>query len=457
VISKILLVDDDPSMQQLFDGLLPRDKIDLHTAANLAEAQQEYSAADFNLVILDQRLPDGNGLDFFKEIRAQRPQQVAILVTGHADVRDAVHAMREGLFDYLTKPFKSLDELNAVIDRGLEMDRAYRQINDLQSLLQARPGYPVIIGRSAAIHQLLQQAQRVSRLETTVLIEGESGTGKELIARQIHMWSSRAKGPFVGLNCSGLSESLLEATLFGYEKPAFTSAAEVTPGNFEEANGGTLVLDEICELSPKLQSSLLRVLQDRISARLGSVTQRTSDFRLLCTSSTSVEDEVKAGRFRSDLGYRINVNRLRVPPLRKRREDIVPLALFFLETFNSKFNKAAGPFTPETLAAMEEAQWPGNVRELQHAVERAVVTNARGPIVVADLGLAKVGRARQIAVDALAQPLPLQEAKELFEREYFINLLHAAGGNVSNAAKLSGISRNSLYRYLKQLGIVPKS
>ena len=454
MISKILLVDDDPYTQQLFEGLLQCDGIDLHKAANLADAQQEFNAGDFNLIILDQLLPDGNGLDYFKEMRAQRPQQVAILVTGHADVRDAVRAMREGLFDYLTKPFKSLDELNAVIDRGLEMDRAYRQINDLQSLLHARLGYPVILGRSAAMHRLLEQAQRVSRLETTVLIEGESGAGKELIARQIHMWSSRAKGPFVGLNCSGLSESLLEATLFGYEKPAFTSTAEVTPGNFEEANGGTLVLDEICELSQKLQSSLLRVLQDRISARLGSVTQRTSDFRLICTSSTSVEDEVKTGRFRSDLGYRINVNRLRVPPLQQRREDIVPLALFFLETFNSKFNKTAGPFTPETLTAMEEAQWPGNVRELQHAIELAVVTNARGPIIVADLGLTNARRSRQIAVDMLAEPLSLRQAKELFEREYFTNLLHVTGGNVSNAAKLAGISRKSFYRYLTKIKIV---
>jgi two-component system response regulator HydG len=335
------------------------------------------------------------------------------------------------------------------------MDRAYREINDLQAILQASPGRPLIIGRSAAMLKLLQQAQQIARLDTTVLIEGESGTGKELIARQLHMLSPRAKGPFVGLNCGGLSESLLEATLFGYERPAFASTAEATPGYLEEANGGTLVLDEICELSPKLQSSLLRVLQDRITARLGSVTQRASDFRLICTSSTPLEDAIKSGGFRSDLGYRINVNRLRVPPLRQRREDILPLALLFLEKFNSKFGKAAGPFSPEAVAAMEEADWPGNVRELQHAIERAVVINARGPIAAADLGPAS--RSRTITIDAASQPLSLQKAKELFEREYFINLLHAAGGNVSNAAKLSGISRNSFYRYLKQLGIVSES
>jgi DNA-binding NtrC family response regulator len=455
VKSKILLIDDDPYTQQLFEGLLQRDDIDLRKAANLAEAQHEVNAADFNLVILDQRLPDGNGLDFFKDMRAQRPRQVAILVTGYADVRDAVRAMREGLFDYLTKPFNSLDELTTIIDRGLEMDRAYREINNLQAILQARPEHPIITGCSAAMQKLLQQVQQIARLDTTVLIEGESGTGKELIARQIHALSARAKGPFLGLNCGGLSESLLEATLFGYEKPAFTSKAETTPGYLEEANGGTLVLDEIVDLSPKLQSSLLRVLQNRISARLGSVTQRANDFRLVCMSSTSLEDAIKAGRFRSDLGYRINVNLLRVPPLRHRREDILPLAMFFLEKFNNKFGKAAGPFAPEAIATMEEAHWPGNVRELQHAIERAVVVNARGPIVTADLGLAS--RSREIAVDGTAQPLSLQQAKELFERDYFINLLHVAGGNISNAARLSGISRNSFYRYLKQLGIVSDS
>lgn len=452
--SRILLVDDDPYTQQLFEGLLRREDIELRKAADLAEAQREFNAADFNLVLLDQRLPDGSGLDFFKVMRTQRPQQVAILVTGHADVRDAVRAVREGLFDYLTKPFKSLDELAAVIDRGLEMDRAYREINNLQAMLQARPGHPTIIGRSAAMQKLLQRAQQIARLDTTVLIEGETGTGKELIARLIHLSGPRAKGPLLGLDCGGLSESLLEATLFGYERPAFASKAVATPGYIEEASGGTLVLDEVCELSPKLQSSLLRVLQERTSAHLGSVTQRASDFRLVCTSSIPLEDAIKSGKLRSDLGYRINVNRLLVPPLRQRREDILPLALFFLEKFNSKFDKAAGPFAPEAVTMMEEADWPGNVRELQNAIERAVVTNVRGPIMAADLGSSS--RSRTTAIGAGAQPLSFQEAREIFEREYFANLLHAADGNISNAARLSGISRNSLYRYLKHFGIVPE-
>lgn len=453
--SKILLVDDDPYTQQLFEGLLRGDDIELGVAGSIAEASQHFHSADFNLVLLDQRLPDGNGLDFFKEIRALRPQQVAILITGHADLRDAIGAVRGGLFDYLSKPFKNLDELTAIIGRALEMDRAYREIGTLQALLEARPGRPAIVGYSAAMQKLFQQIQRIAPLDTTVLIEGESGTGKELIARQIHDVSPRAKKPFVGLSCGGLSESLLEATLFGYEKPAFTNGATATPGYFEEATGGTLVLDELGELSPKLQSSLLRVLQERTYSRLGSVTQRTGDFRLICTSSTSLEDRVKAGDFRSDLYYRINVNLLRVPPLRERRQDILSLALLFLEQFNDKFGKAAGPFAPEAVAVLEAAPWAGNVRELQHAIERAVVVNARGPIAVADLGLGAHDRAA--SDHEAAHPASFEEAKERFERAYFIDLLHSVGGNVSEAARQSHISRQALHRYLKQLGIVAKS
>lgn len=454
--TKILLVDDDSYTRELFKGLLRDGAIELQTAIDTAEARRAFHSTDFNLVILDQRLPDGFGLDLFAEMRSERPRQMAILITGFAEVRDAVRAVREGLFDYLTKPFENLEELDAVIGKALEMDQAYREIVNLRETLEARPGYPVVISRSAAMEKLLLQVRQAAPLDTTVLIEGESGTGKEVIAKQVHALSKRAKGPLLELNCGALSESLLEATLFGYEKGAFTSAAKATPGYFEEADGGTLLLDEISDMSPKLQASLLRVLQEHTFARLGSTEQRHSDFRLICATNKSLETEMKAGRFRSDLYYRINVVVMRVPPLRERREDIVALALFFLDHFNRKFGKDAGPYTTEAITALETAAWPGNVRELQHAVERAVVSNMAGPVHPADFGTLSGSGDFQVAasVDKL---LPFREARERFEREYFANLLHSAGGNVSEAARLSGIARQNFYGHIERLGIVTKS
>jgi two-component system response regulator HydG len=452
---KILLVDDDPFTRSLIDDLLRGRAVTLTIAVNLAQARAAFRQTDFNLVILDQRLPDGNGLDFFTEMRRERPRQTALLITGFAEVRDAVRAVREGLFDYLTKPFENPEELDAVIGKALEMDRAYREIDALRENLGARKDGPVIIGRSAVIEGLLMQARQVAPLDTTVLIEGESGTGKELFAKLIHTLSARARGPLLEVNCAALSESLLESTLFGYEKGAFTGAAKATAGYFEEAHGGTLFLDEIADMSPKLQASLLRVLQERKFVRLGSTRPRASDFRLILATNKSLDAETKAGRFRADLFYRINVVALRVPPLRERPEDIMPLALYYLDHFNDKFGKEVGPLTPEAFAALEAAAWAGNVRELQHAVERAVAVKAAGPITPADLGLAPAAAAPATAAHAPAAPF--REARDVFEREYFAGLLAAAGGNVSEAARMSGIARQNFYAHIKRLGLVPES
>jgi DNA-binding NtrC family response regulator len=454
--AKVLLVDDDPFTRQLFKGVARGRPIELRTAASTAEARREFHSTDFNLIILDQRLPDGNGLDLFAEMRSERPRQLAVLITGHADVRDALRAVREGLLVYLTKPFENLEGVDVVIDKALEMDRAYREIGDLRETLEARPDHPLLIGRSDAMERLLSQMRQVAPLDTTVIIEGESGTGKGLIARQIHAMSPRAGGPFIELNCGALPESVLEAALFGSETAAFASAAKPTPGYFEEADGGTLLLDEIADMSPKLQASLLRVLAERTFARLGSVVQRTSNFRPLCTTNKSLDAEMKAGRFRSDLYYRIKVVIMRVSPLRERRDDTLSLALFFLDDLNRKFGKTAGPFTPEAIHALETARWPGNVRELRHAVERAVVVSANRPIVPADLGIAGSSQDASSQAAVMKQPLPFRAARERFEREYFANLLHSVGGNMSEAARRSGMARQNLYAYFQRLGIVAK-
>ena len=333
----------------------------LDVAVDAAGARQRSRTSDYHLILMDQRLPDGSGLDLVEEMRRERPHQVAILITGYADVRDAVRAVRAGLFDYLTKPFEDLESLEATIAKALELDRAYREIDSLRHILDGRAEGQVLIGRSPAIERLLQQIRQVAPLDTSVLLEGESG--KEMVARILHAGSLRAAGPFFEVNCGALSEQLLESTLFGYEKGAFTGAAKTTPGYLEQANGGSLFLDEVADMSPKLQTSLLRVLQERSFQRLGGTTLRHSDFRLICACNRRLVDAVRDHSFREDLFYRINVVALRIAPLRERQEDILALTLHFLELFKARFHRDVGPFTPNAIRLLEAFPWPGNVRQ----------------------------------------------------------------------------------------------
>jgi two-component system, NtrC family, response regulator AtoC len=445
---RILLVDDERYTASLFEGLLRGRPVTLDLATNAAEARQLFRSSDYNLILMDQRLPDGNGLDLIQEMRRERPHQIAIMITGYADVRDAVRAVREGLFDYLTKPFDDLESLEATIDKALELDRAYREIDSLRSTLDGRGEGQALIGRSPAIERLLQQIRQVAPLDTSVLLEGESGTGKELVARILHAGSPRAAGPFCEVNCGALSESLLESTLFGYEKGAFTGAARTTPGYLEQADGGSLFLDEVADMSPKLQTSLLRVLQERTFARLGGTGLRAGDFRLICACNRRLAEAVRDHAFREDLFYRINVVALRIPPLRERREDILPLALHFLALFQTRFHKDAGPFTPEAIRLLETHPWPGNVRQLRHAVEHVVALHPGGPIGAVHLD--QLAAADPVLAPGQGSVRPYAEERDHFERDYLERLLQAAGGNVSEAARISGIARQNLYPRLRR-------
>jgi two-component system, NtrC family, response regulator AtoC len=445
---KILLVDDERYTASLFEGLFRGRSVILDLALDAAEARQRFRTTDYNLILMDQRLPDGNGLDLVQELRRERPHQVAILITGYADVRDAVRAVREGLFDYLTKPFADIESLEATIAKALELDRAYREIDSLRHTLDGRGEGQALIGRSPAIERLLQQIRQVAPLDTSVLLEGESGTGKELVARILHAGSPRGSGPFCEVNCGALSESLLESSLFGYEKGAFTGAVKTTPGYLEQADGGSLFLDEVADMPPKLQTSLLRVLQERTFQRLGGVALHGSDFRLICACNRGLAEAVRERSFREDLFYRINVVGLRIPPLRERREDILTLALHFLGLFQARFHKEAGPFTPDAIRLLEAHPWPGNVRQLRHAVERVVALHPGGPIGAVHLD-------RLAAADPVPSPdpsrvLPYAEERARFEQDYLERLLQAAGGNVSEAARLSGIARQNLYPRLRR-------
>lgn len=447
---KILLVDDDRHTVNLFQGLFRKRPEVLDVAGDAAAARRSFRATDYNLVLMDQRLPDGNGLDLIQQMHRERPHQIAIMITGYADVRDAVRAVREGLFDYLTKPFDDLDSLEASIDKALELDRAYREIDSLRRTLDGRAEGHRLIGQSLAIEQLLQQIRQVAALDTTVLLEGESGVGKELVSRILHAGSPRAERPFFAVNCGALSEQLLESTLFGYEKGAFTGAAKASPGYLEQADGGTLFLDEVADMSPKLQSSLLRVLQERSFLRLGGSRLVSSDFRLICACNRCLADEVRNKLFREDLYYRVNVVALRIPPLRERRDDILALALHFLELFNTKFDKAVGPFTPEAIRLLENHPWPGNVRQLRHAIERLVALHPGGPVSTSHLGFL---RTPDEASGDAETSLKYEDERARFERSYLDRLISAADGNVSEAARISGIARQNLYERMKRWGL----
>ena len=455
MLPKILVVDDDRHTRILLDRLLAKTAL-VSLATDGAEARRLFAAGDFNLVLMDQRLPDDNGIDLLREFRARRPHLVSILMTGFADVRDAVAAVREGLFDYLTKPFEDLEALEAVIGKALELDRAYREIHGLRARLSDTGEAPAIIGQSPAMERVLGQIRQVAGLDTTVLLEGESGTGKDLAAKMIHALSTRAAKPFLEVNCGGLPETLLESLLFGYEKGAFTGAGQANAGYFEKAHEGNLFLDEIADMSPKLQSNLLRVLQDHSVTRIGSTQPRQADFRLICATNRPLLAEVRAGRFREDLYYRIAVVSVTLPPLRERAGDIVSLATHFLDLYSTKFDKTCGPLTPAALQALESQRWEGNVRQLQHCIERAVALHPGGPIDTLHLfpaGTPSAGMAR-CDDSATAAALGYQDARADFERDYFRRLLDAAGGNISEAARLGGIPRQNLYVRMKRWGIV---
>ena len=445
---KILLVDDDRYTVNLFKNLFRSRPEKLDIAMDAASARRCFRSHDYNLILMDQRLPDAIGLDLIEEIRIERPHQIAIMITGYADVRDAVRAVREGLFDYLTKPFDDLDSLETSIDKALELDRAYREIDSLKQSLNGRGNSPTLIGQSPSIEQLLRQIHQVASLDTTVLLEGESGTGKELVAQLLHAGSSRARHSFQEVNCGALSESLLESALFGYEKGAFTGASKTTSGYLERAHDGTLFLDEVADMSPKLQSSLLRALQEHSFQRLGGTRLLSSDFRLICASNRCLDDEVRDKNFREDLFYRINVVALRIPPLRERQEDILTLALYFLEMFNTKFNKQVGPFSPEAINLMENFSWPGNVRQLRHTIERVVALHTDGPISTSQLEHLNLQEESVITSDDTVQLYEQERAN--FEQFYLQRLLRAANGNVSQAARISGIARQNLYERMKR-------
>lgn len=449
----ILIVDDEDYTCTLIRKLLGGKGYNILVAKNGAQAIETFREAPAHVVLLDQRMPGLSGLEVLETLKTIDRHAAVIMMTGYGTVEEAVTAMRLGAFHYITKPFNNLDEVEILIERALKEKMLEDENRYLRERLDRGLSFEGVIGKSKAMVEIMDLVKKVAPLHSTILVNGETGTGKELLAKTIHQNSERADRKFIAINCGALTESLLESALFGFEKGAFTGAVKTTPGYFEEADGGTLFLDEITGTSLKLQTSLLRVLQEKEFSRIGETARRKTDFRLIAASNDDIEKEVAEGRFREDLYYRINVIPINLPPLRERKEDIPFLANYFLEQMNDKLGKSVGPFSLETIELMETYDWKGNVRELENLVERVVALKQGDKIEAYDLP-PHLFKEQILSVPAsIHSDLSYQEAKDHFEKLYLEEVLKKTNGNISRASEITGIKRQNLYLKLNRHGL----
>jgi len=446
VNARILIADDEERMAAVIAMTLRRDGYECQVCADGEEALRHAAGGAVDLLISDLKMPGMDGIELLRQLRAQGLNMPVILVTAHGSVSSAVAAMREGAFDYIAKPFDN-DELRTLVRRALEMRRLERENRYLRAAVGRRYGVESFVAASAASQELLELLRRVAPSRATVLIEGESGTGKEVVARILHYWSERVGEPFVAVNCKAFAPGVLESELFGHEKGSFTGATAARAGCFERAAGGTLLLDEIGEISADFQAKLLRVLQESEVVRVGGVAAKAVDVRIIAATNRALRDEVAAGRFREDLYFRLNVIPIRLRPLRERREDILPLAELFLDRYGRDRGQAPA-LDGESAAALLAHQWPGNVRELENAIERAVVLS-RGPsITPEDLLLEQAPQPAAAAAEGT-----LQEHLDFAAAARIRAALTRHRGNRQEVASELGIERTTLYRMMKRLGI----
>lgn len=452
----ILVVDDNPNLLELIRMRLESADYEVIATGDEREAVQELRDKSFDLCIVDLMLANGDGLALMDEFRSINPDVPTIILTAHGSIQSAVEAMRRGAYSYLTKPFEPSDLL-LQIERALENRKLNVEIQRLKDIIHERYDFTNIIARSGKMRAVLDVVSRIAKLDSTVHIHGESGTGKELIAKAIHLASNRKDKAFVALNCAALPESLLESELFGHEKGAFTGAVKSTRGLFTQAHGGTLFLDEIGDMPRSTQSKLLRVLQERQFYPVGSEVPVEVDVRVIVATNKDLEDQVRKGLFRDDLFYRIHVIPVFLPPLRDRKDDIVPLLEHFLKKYSMHMKKDVKGLTPEALRKLMMHDWPGNVRELENTVEYAVAMT-QNDIVTDDYILQGKNlsseRAPALTHDSFEAPTaglrPLKDARDAFERDYLIQVLSMTEGNVSQAAKLAGKYRADFYDLLKK-------
>ncbi len=471
----IVVLDDEENMGTILSRILQMEGYHVTPFSDPVKAVEHVKATPPDLVITDMRMPELTGMDVLKATLEASPETNVIVMTAYATVEKAVECMRAGAFDYITKPFKS-DELVLTVSKAVAHTRLLRENESLTETLNRQTGMDVaMVGESPAMHQIEELVSRVAPTDSAVLIRGESGTGKELVAKAMHQRSRRRKKRFVAINCASIPENLLESELFGHEKGAFTGADRTKMGMFELATGGTLFLDEIGELPLSLQAKLLRVLQEREIQRVGGVHTIPVDIRLVAATNRSLRRAIAAKEFREDLYYRLNVIEIKLPPLRERTGDVGVLARHLLEKICRRMHRPVLKISQEAIEALEQYAFPGNVRELENIIERCVVLCDCDTIEVEDIpqeirraveygldneafqsgGYPAITGAERPAVsggDGAALP-EFREARDSFEKEYLQRALASAKGNVSEASRMTGLSRRHFYEKMEKLGL----
>ncbi len=449
-LPRLLVVEDDPLARRNLTHILERDGgYRVSAAAGGAEALQMAAAQPFDLVLTDLRMEKVDGMAVLEGIKRSSPQTEVIVLTAFASVDSAIEAMKHGAFHYIAKPYK-IDEVRAQVAHALEKTHLRRELEALKQDLRARDGVGGIVGNHPSIKELIRTVAQVAPTDANVLIEGETGTGKELFARALHHASPRAERRFVAFNCAAFSEELLVSELFGHEKGSFTGAHATKPGLFEAADGGTVFLDEIGDMPPAMQVKLLRVIQEKELTRVGGTEPIPVDVRIVAATNRELAALVERGGFRSDLFYRLNVVRLRLPPLREHRDDIPLLAHHFLRKHAERQGKEISDISRRAVSALMAYGYPGNVRELENIIERAVTLRAEGPIGLADLPRELRGSEDAGRKEDGNGRLPTLEEKEC---EYIRQVLRETGGNKTRAAEILGIDRVSLWRKIKKFGM----
>jgi DNA-binding NtrC family response regulator len=441
----LLLVDDEETFRKLTAKELARSGYRVTAAGNLAEARQSLAKEQFDLVLLDVRLPDGNGLELLAEIKESSPATEVVMLTAYGTVQEAIRALKQGAHDFLTKPCK-LDELEVVLEKAVQKQSLTRgNVALKRDVARLGPGEN-FVGNAPQIRELLHLLSRVAETDSTVLIRGESGVGKELVARAVHKLSPRAEQPFVVVDCASLHENLLQSELFGHEKGAYTDAIRLKHGLFEVADRGTIFLDEIGEVTSPLQAKLLRVIETGVFRRLGGTADIRVDVRVIAATNRSLESMIQSGQFREDLYYRLNVFSLVVPPLRERRDDIPLLVEHFIRNSSIVAKRRVAVSAP-AMEVLQRYHWPGNVRELENVIERALILCDGGSIEPEHLPL---GVRIEPAFRSESDDQRLTTLEEV-ERRYIRRVLEECKGHRQKAAAILGISERNLYRKLKEL------